>query len=393
MDIRKVTTIDERVWSAMSNHLAFGGRRSMEDIRKAVEESPASNSDDWGCFTEDGRMMAHVNNEHRLTMFDGHEVLTGCIGCVSTFPEYRESGAVRSIFTEYLFPEAYAKGEVFSYLFPFYHNFYRKFCYETCCEIPVYRFPISALKGRRFGGEAKLWLPGDDMSEHLNVYNGFIRKYNLTHVRSAEEMKGRIHSDPFASRRYTYLLKNGEKACAYFTFSDERKDGRHCIEVIDAAWLGKEGFDAMLGFLARYTADYEEIIIRMPTDIKLGALIPDGKALGLTAMNVYMARVINAQKVLALLKKSEGCEFTIEVTDTQIPENNGVWHVAGDKAEKTDAAADISVSVTALGAMALGYIGLDTAEYRDDVKVTANRAILEKVFVEKPLYLNTADHF
>ncbi len=392
MDIRKISAIDERVWASLSNNLAFGGRRSMDDIRKAVEENPSSH-DDWGCFTDDGKMMAHVQNEHRYTMFDGHEVYTGCIGCVSTFPEYRESGAVRSIFTEHLFPDAYANGEVFSYLFPFYHNFYRKFCYETCCEIPVYRFPITALKGRHFYGQAKLWLPGDDMTAHMAVYSGFIRRYNLTHVRTVEEMKGRIHSDPFASRRYTYLLSIGEKACAYFTFCDERKDGRHCIEVVDAAWLGKEGFDAILGFLSRYTADYEDIIIRMPTDIKLGALIPDGKALNLSAMNVYMARVINAEKVLALLKKPDGCEFTIEVLDEQIPENNGVWHVSGNKAEKTDAAADISVSVTALGAMALGYVALDTAEYRDDVKVYANREVLEKVFIEKPLYLNTADHF
>jgi acyl-coenzyme A synthetase/AMP-(fatty) acid ligase len=73
MNVRKLTTIDERVWASMSNNLAFGGRNSMANIRKSVEESTRFN-DDWGCFTDDGKMMAHVQNERRLTMFDGHKV-------------------------------------------------------------------------------------------------------------------------------------------------------------------------------------------------------------------------------------------------------------------------------------------------------------------------------
>lgn len=392
MDIRKLTTTDERVWASLSNNLAFGGRNSMANVRKAIEECTRFN-DDWGCFTDDGRMMAHVQNEHRLTMFDGHEVYTGCIGCVSTFPEYREGGAVREIFTGHLFPDAYKNGEVFSYLFPFKHSFYRKFGYETCGELPVYTFPVSALNGRRFSGWAKMWLPGDDMTAHTQLYSIFAARYNQAHVRTVEEMKGRIHSDPFESRRYTYLLGNSDSACAFVTFSSRPENGRSIIDVQDCAWLGKEGLDAILGFLARYSADYSDIRIRMPSNMKLAALIPDGKALSTGAHNVYMARLINAKKALELLKKPEGCEITIEVVDTLIPENNGVWHVAGDNAEKTDAAADITVSVTALAPMLLGYIDLEIAELRDDVKVHSNRETLENIFVEKPNYLTPADHF
>ena len=55
MIIRKLTSIEDRVWASLSNNLAFGGRRSMEDIRKQVEENPSTH-DDWGCFTDDGRV-------------------------------------------------------------------------------------------------------------------------------------------------------------------------------------------------------------------------------------------------------------------------------------------------------------------------------------------------
>ena len=392
MEIRKLATIDDRYQASLSNNLAFGGRRSMADIRKNTEEHP-SRHDDWGAFTESGRLMAHVQNEHRRTLFDGHAVLTGCIGCVSTFPEYREGGAVRSIFKEKLFPDAYAKGEIFSYLFPFNHGFYRKFGYETCGELPLYRFPVSALKGRSFGGWAQLWLPGEDVSAHAEIYSAFAQAYNIAHVRDTEDMKGRIHSDPYETRRYTYLL-GYDGPCAYVTFESDSRDGAKVINVQDCAWVGKAGLDAMLGFLARYTADYDDIIVRMPSDMRLGYIIPDGYALGGTRLvNGYMARLINAQKALEMLKKPAGAEFTIAVEDALIPENNGVWRVCGDCAEKCDAAPDISVSVTALAPMLLGYVSLGMAEMRDGVKVHGNRDTLKAVFVEKPCYIAPVDHF
>lgn len=391
MDIRKITTIEERVWSSLCSGLAFGARRSMEDTRKAVAESTPS-GDDWGCFTDDGKLMAHVQNERRHTMFDGHEAYTGCIGAVSTFPEYRAGGAVRQIFA-CIFPDALKAGEVFSYLFPFNHEFYRKFGYETCCDIPAYRFPVSALSAFRFKGWSRLWLPGDDVTEHAAIYDAFSRNYNITHVRSVEAMKGRIHSDPFESRRYTYLLGYDEP-CAYITFAYRSENDRKTIEVLDCAWRESEGFRAVLGFLGRYSADYSDILFRMPTNLKLGYIIPDGYALDATKLaNGYMVRVINVKKALEMLRKPAGACFTIEVNDPLIPANSGTWRVEGESAMLCEAEADISVSVTALGPMLLGYTDLTMAEYREDVKVYSSRELLEKIFIEKPGYIAPADHF
>ena len=391
MEIRKLTTVEERFQAALSCNLAFGGRRSMAEIRRSVEENPSAH-DAWGCFAEDGKLMAHVQNQRRHSRFDGNDVLTGCIGGVSTFPEYREGGAVRQIFGR-LFADAYQSGEVFSYLFPFNHGFYRKFGYETCCALPLYRFPVSALKGRRFTGWAKLWLPGDDVSAHTAIYARFMKRYNMAHVRTEEMMKERISSDPFETRRYTYLLGNSA-ACAYVSFSHKRKNDRSAIDVQDCAWLGKEGLDAILGFLARYTADYDDVCFRMPGDIKLAALIPDAYALSESELQSgYMARVINVKSSLALVKKPAGTHFTIEVDDPLIPENAGIWRVTDAAVERCSDAPDVSVSATALAPMLLGFMPLSLAELRDDVKVRANRDALAAIFTEKPLYIAPADHF
>lgn len=391
MDIRKLTTLDERCQATFSCSLAFGGRRSMEELRRATEEETYA-GDRWGCFTDDGALMAHLQNQRRYSRFDGKDVLTGCVGGVSTFPEYREGGAVRHIFGK-LFADAYASGEVFSYLFPFNHSFYRKFGYETCCALPLYKFPVSALNGRRFTGWAKLWLPGDDMCAHTAVYEKFIKGYNMAHVRTEEMMQGRIFSDPFETRRYTYLLGNSA-ACAYVTFSHQRQSDRSAIAVQDCAWLGKEGLDAILGFIARYTADYDDVIFRMPSDLKLAALIPDAYALRESELRSgYMARVINVKTVLSLMKKPADTRFTIEIDDSQIPENAGIWRVTDKAVERCSDAPDVSVSAAALAPMLLGFMPLALSEMRDDVKVHANRDALATVFTEKPLFIAPADHF
>ena len=77
--------------------------------------------------------------------------------------------------------------------------------------------------------------------------------------------------------------------------------------------------------------------------------------------------------------------------DAQIPENNGTWAVSGGSAELTDEAPDLTVSVQALGQMAAGAVDLAEALYRPDVAVAGNRAVLEKVFVRKPILVE--DHF
>ena len=75
----------------------------------------------------------------------------------------------------------------------------------------------------------------------------------------------------------------------------------------------------------------------------------------------------------------------------QIPENNGTWAVHGESAELTDEKPDLTVSIQALGQMASGAVSLAEAMYRPDVTVSGNEAVLEKVFVRKPILVE--DHF
>ena len=148
--VRRLTE-QEHFESNMISHVAFHMR--MEDPEKAREESQKLKTEDWGAFTDDGRIMARILNHRFESMLDGQAVANGGIGAVSTLPEYRNSGAIRAIF-EKLIPEAYRNGEVFSTLYPFNHAFYRKFGYETVCWQHNYEFVPAVLSGYRFNGTA-----------------------------------------------------------------------------------------------------------------------------------------------------------------------------------------------------------------------------------------------
>ena len=365
----------------------------MEDPEKNREESLKSQDEDWGAFSEDGKVMARIINNHYETRLDGQRVRNGGIGAVSTLPEYRNTGAVKAIF-EKLIPEAYRNGEIISALYPFNHAFYRKFGYETVRWQDHYEFVPAVLSGYRFSGDAELWKPGDPVSEYTALYNRFADSFNLAMYRDDKMMLDLIKGEYYKDRKFCYLLKENGKTVAYLIFQDVRNDPAAILTVKDIAWDGKAGFYAILGFLARFTADYGTIRMFLPSCLQLLSVIQTPRAYDIqqTASQSYMIRAVNVQRLLEIIKKPDDSCFVIRVEgDAQISENNGTWEVSGKGAVPTEKAPDLTVSIQALGQMAAGAVSLFEAMYRPDVTVSGNEAVLEKVFVRKPILVE--DHF
>ena len=365
----------------------------MEDPEKNREESLKSQDEDWGAFSEDGKVMARIINNHYETRLDGQRVRNGGIGAVSTLPEYRNTGAVKAIF-EKLIPEAYRNGEIISALYPFNHAFYRKFGYETVRWQDHYEFVPAVLSGYRFSGDAELWKPGDPVSEYTALYNRFADSFNLAMYRDDKMMLDLIKGEYYKDRKFCYLLKENGKTVAYLIFQDVRNDPAAILTVKDIAWDGKAGFYAILGFLARFTADYGTIKMFLPSCLELLSVVRSPRAYDFqqTARQDYMIRAVNVKKLLETIKKPDSSRFFIRVEgDEQIAENNGTWEVSGSGAEPTDKAPDLTVSVQALGQMAAGCVSLDEAKYRPDVTVAGNEETLAKVFTRKPILVE--DHF
>lgn len=381
---------EERFRARMIATVAFHGR--MEDPEKAREESDQETLQHWGAFHEDGTLIAHMINHQFESGIDGTPVRNGGIGGVSTLPEYRMEGGVREIFRK-LLPAAYADGEVISTLYPFSHAFYRKFGYETVCWKNVYEFSPAVLRGYSFAGNAALWKTGDPAGSWTALYNGFAAGYNLAIARDDARMLEHLKGEYYKDRKFCYLLSEADEPCAYLIYQDIRHDPQAILEVQDLAWKDGRGFRAILGFLARFSADYGTIRLFLPRDVELLSLIRSPLAYDIekTTEQSYMIRVVNAARALEAMRKPAGSRFVIRVADDLIPENNGAWEVTPEAVVPTVKEPDLRVSVMALGQLVSGAVSLREALYREDTEIAGNREVLEKVFVRRPILVE--DHF
>ena len=389
MEIRLLKD-EERFQARIISAVAFHMR--MEDPEKERQESKQETLQHWGAFHDDGTLMAHMINHQFLSFLDGKTIRNGGIGGVSTLPEYRMDGAIKEIF-KVLLPAAYADGEVISTLYPFSHAFYRKFGYETVCLKNVYTFSPAVLKGYTFTGEARLWKPGDTASPWTRLYNRFASAYNLAILRDDQRMEGHLKGEYYKDRKFCYMLYEAGQPAAYVIFQDIRHDPQAILDIRDLAWDGQKGFQAILGFLSRFSADYGSIRLFLPRDIELLSLIrsPLAYEIQKTTEQNYMIRVVNAVRLLETIRKSAGCRFTICVRDELIKENNGTWEVTEQGVVPSAQEPDLTVSEKALGQLASGAASLTEAMYREDTLVTGNREMLERVFCRKPILVE--DHF
>ena len=391
MEVRRLKP-QERFEANLISTVAFHMR--MEDPEKSREKSLKETVEDWGAFAPDGTLMARILNHRYETMLNGKLVQNGGIGAVSTLPEYRNTGAVRAIF-EQLIPEARRNGEIISTLYPFSHAFYRKFGYETVCWQNDYEMPPEALSGYRFSGTAELWKPGDPVGEYTALYQRFASGYNLAMRRDDQMMlEKHLRGEYYKDRKFGYLLREEGKPVAFLIFQDIRNDPAAILSVQDLAWDGRQGFNAILGFLARFSADYGTIRLYLPASLELLSVIRSPRAYDIrqTVRQDYMIRVINAQQILADLPGRDRAGFVIRIQgDTLIPENNGTWSVTQDGAEPTEADPDLTVSIQAFGQLAAGCVSLEEALYRPDVSVSGHEEALRQVFTRKPILVG--EHF
>jgi predicted acetyltransferase len=286
-------------------------------------------------------------------------------------------------------------GKVISALFPFKHEFYRKAGYEVVTFMNEYTFTPSVLSDYRFDGEVCKWSNGDPVEDFLKVYQTFASRYNMALMRDEDCMQYHLKTDkPYIDRKFSYLFKQKGKPIAYLIFTDIRHDPAAILKVEECAWTGRDGFYAILGFLARFEADYGEIKLPLPKGIDLLRVIRSTQSYDINKHTCqhFMVRVINARKLLEQVVKPADCDLKIRVIDDIIEENNRTYRVKADQVAECKAKkADLELNVRALGQMAIGAVNFDEAMLRRDVTLFSNEEMLRSVFAEKNIWCG--EHF
>ena len=96
--------------AARIRSISFHGKLNEEEAAKGIEKTPEDRLyEHWGCFDEDGSMMACIINNDFTVRFDGQLVKMGGIGGVATLPEHQHRGYA-SLLMERVIADSRAQG-------------------------------------------------------------------------------------------------------------------------------------------------------------------------------------------------------------------------------------------------------------------------------------------
>ena len=357
------------------------------DVEKVREQLEAAESIPYGygCFDEDGNMLSGMLGNSYSMSFDGDRCPLVGIGGVVTHPSYRKNGAVKTILHTML-SEQRANGTVFSGLYPFKFAFYRKFGYEYCFARTCYRFPIELLEPFSCDSEVKMFERDEDALALKEIHDAFAARYNLGIFRSDKSTNEVLSRNPYAGNTYLYALSENGKYVAYARFS-LKEDGKKVLKADDLAYLSPEHFRKLLGLFYRFESEFAEVEFSLPDDVPLFSLLGNEYVIRSWKDAEYMMRVLNCEKALSAMNRGDFGSFVIEVEDSFLPENSGVWRVSADKAIPSNEAPDVKMSIQAFSQMLVGSVSYESALYRPDVSVFRQNPALAAAFREKPLYV------
>ena len=336
-------------------------------------------------------MLAHRFQIH----FQGEVVGMAGIGGVASWPEKRRAGAVRAVF-EAMLPELYARGDVFSALYPFSHAFYRKFGYELCMQLTHARVTPQALGSgaAETTGSFELHLPSDDHAVIYGLRERYAQRFDFTLKREPERFDDLLGKDPYADLQPVYLWRDdaGEPQ-GYIVFKRECEAGQNFATVLDAAYLTPEALRSILRFLGRFNS-YDHYRITLPPDVELRAFIGEAYQATCERNCAGMARVINVEKALRVTR-APSCDgtITLRVRDGQIPQNNGTFAVAyadgAASVSRCDDEPDLTLSIQALTQLVTGAMEYDAFRMcASDVVFHKDNPLLPLCFPKRMLFMN-----
>ncbi len=404
-EIRKLETWQE--WLESDRIVATAFLHDWDE-KKATEQFQAEASGEnprvdttWGLFNDEGKMMSTIVTCPARLTFEGQLIDCDEVHMVGSLPENRGGGNIRKMMDVVLhaFKE---KGDPFAILMPFSFVFYRKFGFEGAeCEM-IQKAKISQFAPFSCDLDVHQVDCQEDVDQVRALYERHQLKRNLGEMKTDHDWQYRGGGE-FGERdwwygdkrHYTYLFRDEEgQAQAYFTFLfNNGPEGPFVgsMEVIDIAFESPEALRSIFGFIYGMRAKITEVKITMPRELDLGVILPEGDDVERTIRGHQMARVLDVEKVLMMLRhpEEEG-SYRIHIEDKFMPENTGTYEVdfAGGRTmavNKTGEPADLAVTEETFLQMAIGLTDLELARYREGTKVYANEKVLKAVFRRKML--------
>ena len=232
MEIRLVKP-EERIHYLAVCQTVFYGSPPL-DIRGMiagkVEHDDKGDDPIIAAFDDGGNLLSGMTIIPYTILMHGKEVCMGGIAGVATKPEARGRGLVRQIFGKAC--QLMSKNnQIYSFLYPFSFDYYRKLGYEHCYPYYSVKIPTMQLMSSYPNpSQARAHEPGDDITPYAALYESFTKNRNFAVVRDKKAWERLLDRDPYQRLQFTYLFGPAGSPTAYVLYDAKRggEDLRNC---------------------------------------------------------------------------------------------------------------------------------------------------------------------
>jgi predicted acetyltransferase len=344
---------------------------------------------DWtvGAFAE-GRLVADVRTMPTARRINGGAISYGAVGPVACLAQHRRKGYVNRLLRMSL-ERMREQGIAMSGLYTPHDALYRRCGWERAEGKKRYVFQAKDVSLRLRGQPGTLEpVMADDWQRLDAVYRRYACPRNGPLHRPEPWWREMIFYDHFQNKaREAFLWLDGSGEAQGFIVYTWAPTGpepmagqelfvRDMVALTPDAYLGQ-----WQHLLAHDIA--QRIVVHVPLHDPFADLVVDPWKVEVQRAEGAMIRIVDVGQALALRPYCGrgGVSFTMRVIDSSAPWNDGVWRVEADQgrmqAQRTEAEADMELSVNFLAPLFTGFIRPDQAAGVGMLKVHREQALTQ----------------
>ncbi|WP_436925735.1 GNAT family N-acetyltransferase [Halosimplex amylolyticum] len=394
--VRPLDPQDAAEFRAIVDHSFHAGRGPRdEDGTAEFDEISAP----YGAF--DGEELVSVCTHYGLTAsLRGEWTPLAGLASVATPPERRRRGYAEALVDDAL--ERWRGDFPLAALWPFSPPYYRQYGWATANRYVKYTCPIDQLSFARGSVEGRA-RPAtvEEWADLRAVNDAFAAERSLVLRREDEQWwRDRLLSADENDRPWAYVWERDGEVVGYvvYEFGDGSKfaDGRVSVE--DVAYADHEALRGLLGFLAEYDSQADEVVLSGDSSGDLLDLVPDPTTVDSRVMAGPMVRVVDVVDALEACPYTADAtaDLTIGVTDGTADWNDGRFRLEVADGEATcspvaDVEPDATVDVGTLSQLVVGYHDVTAARRLGGLSVAddATADTLTALVPTERVYLRT----
>ena len=319
---------------------------------------------------EDGRVVGSGGVFPFETGIPGGLIRAAGVTLVGVMPTHRRRGIFGDLMRAQL-EDVRERGEPMAYLWASEDTLYGRFGYGIASfsgSIDLPRDRIAYADRFEPTGEVRLVEPDEAVEPFSEIQRAAATQHPGMFVRTKEWWTVRRLADPDwvraaegGSEQVCALLELDGRPAAYalyrLHFSADRGIAAGFTNVIEAVGVSPEATRGIwrylldIDWMARVKASL------LPRDHELFLLLREPRTLRFEYRDGLWVRLVDVQAALAARSYKAGEPVVIEVRDDLFAENAGRYRVGPYGAERTDAEAELSLPIQALGSVYLGGFG------------------------------------